>query len=50
MIILQTILFQKYIEESEERMESLQNRWISVKSEKDDELRRARNEYDSLVS
>uniref|UniRef100_A0A9J2P3D4 Coiled-coil domain-containing protein 22 homolog n=1 Tax=Ascaris lumbricoides TaxID=6252 RepID=A0A9J2P3D4_ASCLU len=38
----------KYIEESEERMESLQNRWISVKSEKDDELRRARNEYDSL--
>uniref|UniRef100_A0A914ZM26 Coiled-coil domain-containing protein 22 homolog n=1 Tax=Parascaris univalens TaxID=6257 RepID=A0A914ZM26_PARUN len=38
----------KYIEESEGRMESLQNRWISVKSEKDDELRRARNEYDSM--
>lgn len=40
----------KYIEESDERMEDLQNRWIKVKSEKDEEIRKAREAYASEVN
>ncbi|VDK45411.1 unnamed protein product [Anisakis simplex] len=36
----------KYIEESEDRMESLQNRWIATKQQKDDQLRQARLDCD----
>ncbi|VDM41125.1 unnamed protein product [Toxocara canis] len=38
----------KYIEESEERMEGLQNRWIALKMKKDEELREAREKYEAM--